>query len=70
MPYIQNGENTMQNLKNTTKEQKEILSNAESILYTCKNDLGNFIESEVIKSNGKYYRIHATNKHITEFTEV
>ena len=43
----------MKNLKNTTIEQKEILSNAESILYTCKNDLGNFIESEVIKSNGK-----------------
>ena len=60
----------MQNLKNTTKEQKEILSNAESILYTCKNDLGNFIESEVIKSRGKHYRIEATNKHITEFTEV
>ena len=60
----------MQNLKNTTKEQKEILSNYESILYTCKNDLGNFIESEVIKSNGKYYRIQSTNKHITEFTEV
>ena len=60
----------MQNLKNTIKEQEKILSNYESILYTCKNDLGNLIESEVIKSNGKYYRIHATNKHITEFTEV
>ena len=60
----------MKNLKNTTKEQKEILSNYESILYTCKNDLGNFVESEVIKSNGKYYRIRATNKHITEFAEV
>ena len=60
----------MKNLKNTTKEQKEILSNYESILYTCKNDLGNFVESEVIKSNGKYYRIQSTNKHITEFAEV
>ena len=60
----------MQNLKNTTKEQKEILSNYESILYTCKNDLGNLIESEVIKNNGKYYRIKATNKHITEFVQV
>ena len=60
----------MKNLKNTTKEQKEILSNYESILYTCKNDLGNFIESEVIKSSGKYYRVQATNKCITEFTEV
>ena len=49
----------MQNLKNTTKEQKEILSNYESILYTCKNDLGNFIESEVIKSSGKYYIIRS-----------
>ena len=60
----------MKNLKNTTKEQNEILSNYESILYTCKNDLGNFMESEVIKSDGKYYRIRATNKHITEFAEV
>ena len=60
----------MQNLKNTTKEQEKILSNYESILYTCKNDLGNFMESEVIKSDGKYYRIKATNKHITEFAEV
>ena len=60
----------MQNLKKVTKEQKEILSNAKSILYSCKNNLGNYIESEVIKSNGKYYRIQATNKHITEFLEV
>ena len=60
----------MKNIKNTTKEQKKILSNAKSILYTCKNDLGNFIESEVIKSDGKYYRLRATNKHITEFAEV
>ena len=60
----------MKNLKKVTKEQKEILSNAESILYTCENDLGNFMEKEVIKSNGKFYRIQATNKHITEFTEV
>lgn len=60
----------MHNLKKATKEQKEILSNAESVLYTCKNDLGNFIEKEVVKSNGKYYRIQATNKNITEFVEV
>lgn len=60
----------MQNLKNTTKEQKEILNNAESILYTCKNELGNFIEKEVIKHNGKFYKVQATNKHITEFAEV
>lgn len=60
----------MKNLKRITKEQKEILSNAESILYTCQNDLGNFIEKEVVKSNGKFYKIQAANKHITEFTEV
>lgn len=60
----------MQNLKNTTKEQKEILNNAESILYTCKNDLGNFMEKEVIKHNEKFYRVQATNKHIIEFIEV
>lgn len=53
-----------------SKEQKEILSNAESILYTCRNDLGNFVEREVVKSNGKYYRIQATNKHLVEFVEV
>ena len=35
-----------------------------------KYNLGNFIESEVIKSSGKYYRVQATNKCITEFTEV
>ena len=56
----------MKNLKNTTKEQKEILSNAESILYTCKNDLGNFIESEVIKSNGKYYLFDGNNLNLLE----
>ena len=51
----------MKNLKNTTitKEQKKILSNAESILYSCENDLGNFIEKEFIKrrifANDIYY---------------
>lgn len=60
----------MENLKRTTKEQKEILNNSESILYTCKNNLGNWMEKEVIKSNGKFYRLQATNKRITEFTEV
>ena len=60
----------MRNLKRITKEQKEILSNAESILYFCVNDSGDFIEKEVIKSNGKFYRIQATNKHIKEFTAV
>lgn len=37
----------MQNIKNLSKEKKEILENAESILYACKNDLGNFREKEV-----------------------
>ena len=60
----------MQNIKNLSKEKKEILKNAESILYTCKNDLGNFHEKEVIKHNGKYYRVQAVNKQITEFVEV
>ena len=60
----------MWHFKRTTKEQKEILSNAESILYTCRNNLGNFKEKAVIKSNGSFYRIQATNKYITEFTEV
>ena len=60
----------MQNIRNLSKENKEILENAESILYTCKNDLGNFHEKEVIKHNGKYYRVQAVNKQITEFVEV
>lgn len=60
----------MKNLKNATTEQKEILNSAESILYTLKNELGNFTEKEVIKHNGKFYRVQATNKLITEFTEV
>lgn len=60
----------MKNLKKVSEEQKQILNDAVSILYFCQNDLGNFIEKEVIKSNGKYYRIQATNKHITEFVEV
>lgn len=60
----------MQNLKKLTPEQKEILSKYESILYTCENDLGNWMEKEVIKHVSKYYRIQATNKHITEFAEV
>ena len=60
----------MQNIKNLSKEKKEILKNGESILYTCKNDLGNLREKEVIKYNGKYYRVQAVNKQITEFVEV
>lgn len=60
----------MQNLKNTTQEQNEILSDYESILYTCKNELGNFIEKEVIKHNDDFYKIVATNKHIREFKRV
>lgn len=60
----------MKLLKDITAEQKEVIGNATSILYTCKNDLGNLQEKEVIKHNDKFYRIAATNKHITEFTEV
>jgi predicted RNA-binding protein with PIN domain len=60
----------MQNLINIEPEQKEILENSISILYTSKNNLGNFIEKEVIKYNNKFYRITATNKHLTEFSEV
>ena len=60
----------MQNIKNLSEEKKEIFENAESILYACKNDLGNFREKEVIKCNGKYYRVQAVNKQITEFVEV
>jgi len=60
----------MKNIKKVTSEQKKILNNAECILYTCKNDLGNFIEKEVIKYNGKYYRVQTTNKFVTEFIEV
>lgn len=60
----------MQNLKRLTVEQKEIINNAISILYTCEDRLGNFNEKEVIKCNNKFYRIFAINKHIKEFTEV
>lgn len=60
----------MNNLKNLTKEQREICTKGESILYICENDLGNLKEAEVIKHGGKYYRIHACNKHIKEFIEV
>lgn len=60
----------MNNLKNLTKEQREICEAGERILYTCENDLGNLIESEVIKHNSKYYRVRACNKHIKEFVEM
>ena len=63
----------MQNIKNLSKEKKDILNDAESILYTCytcKRYLGNLYEKEVIKYNGKYYRVQAVNKQITEFVEV
>ncbi len=57
-------------LKGVNKERKAILKGSSSILYTSKHYLGNFIETEVIKSNGVFYKISATNKHLTEFTEV
>lgn len=60
----------MINLKEISKEQREICEKGESILYVCKNNLGNFDESEVIKHGGRYYRICACNKHIKEFAEV
>ena len=60
----------MINLKEISKEQREICKAGERILYTCENDLGNFEESEVIKHGGRYYRICACNKHIKEFVEV
>lgn len=60
----------MRNIKYLKKDKKEILENSESILYTRENKLGNFIEREVIKYKGKFYRIQAINKKITEFVEV
>lgn len=60
----------MRNLKYLSKEKMEIVNNGESILYTCKNDLGNFQEKEVIKYQGKFYRVQAINKKVTEFVEV
>lgn len=60
----------MLHLKCLSKEQKEICENGESILYFCRNDLGNFIEAEIIKHNGKYYRVRSCNKYIKEFVEV
>lgn len=60
----------MNNPKNATAEQQQILENANSILYTCRNTIGNFEEKEVIKSDGHYYRLRACNKRITEFIEV
>lgn len=57
-------------MKNLSKTQKEILQNGESILYTCKNELGNLYEKEVVKHDGNFYRVQATNKKITEFVGV
>lgn len=69
--------NCMRNIKNITSnqlritpEQREVLESGESILYTCENYLGNFKEKEVLKYNGKYYRVQACNKILTEYTEV
>jgi len=60
----------MRNLKKITEEQKVICSSGKSIMYTCENKLGNFMEEEVIKHAGKFYHIKACNKHIEEFMEV
>lgn len=67
----------MRNIKNITSnqlritpEQREVLESGESILYTCENYLGNFMETEILKCDGKYYRVRACNKFLTEYTEV
>ena len=67
----------MRNIKNITSnqlritpEQREVLESGESILYTCENYLGNFKEKEVLKYDGKYYRVQASNKILTGYTEV
>lgn len=73
----ENRRNCMRNIKNITSnqlritpEQREVLESGESILYTCENYLGNFKEKEVLKYDGKYYRVQASNKILTEYTEV
>ena len=68
--WLESGGVYMRNIKNLSKEKKDILNDAVSILYTCKRYLGNLYEKEVIKYNGKYYRVQAVNKQITEFVEV
>lgn len=60
----------MDNLKQLTVEQKDILEKSISILYTCKNESGNLQEKEVIKHKEKFYRITAINKKVVEFIEV
>lgn len=60
----------MQNLKNIPEDQKHIIENSISILYTCKNESGNFNEKEVIKHNGTFYKITAVNKKLIELIEV
>ena len=60
----------MENLKLISKAQENILKKSESILYSVRFCTGNMIEKEVIKHCGIYYRVCATNKYITEFTEV
>lgn len=61
----------MRNIKWVRKWKKEIIDNAESIMYARHRDINNNLqEREVIKYNGKYYRIEAWNKRLTEFTEV
>lgn len=60
----------MRNIKYARRWKRKIMENAESIMYACRNDDGNFEEREVVKYNGKYYRIEALNKRLKEFTEV
>lgn len=59
------------NIKYAKKWQKEIIENAESVMYACRRDeFGDLERREVIKCNGKYYRIETLNRRLKEFTEV
>lgn len=67
---MRNIKNITSNQMRITPEQRKVLESGESILYTCENYLGNFMEKEVIKYEGKYYRVQACNKFLSEYTEV
>lgn len=56
--------------KDLTKAQKEILENGTLVKYTCKNDLGNFLESAIVKYNSVVYIVELCNKFICEFRAV
>lgn len=67
---MRNIKNITSNQMRITSEQREVLESGESILYTCESYLGNFIEKEVLKYDGKYYRVQACNKILSEYIEV